>query len=109
MTLAVCSGLPFDVVLGQDWLLPCRESRPHATFLLSAGPVCLGALSSPAIENVSMDIDDDGLASGAFSDSAFIVLFLWRIGFVPLPVDVFVHMSLVHVPVSPHAMTLIRE
>ncbi|KAJ7874033.1 hypothetical protein B0H14DRAFT_3859896 [Mycena olivaceomarginata] len=35
--LSVTSTLPYDVVLGRDWLLFCRETLPHTSFDLSSG------------------------------------------------------------------------
>ncbi|KAF8162204.1 hypothetical protein K438DRAFT_1985325 [Mycena galopus ATCC 62051] len=35
--LSVTSTLPYDVVLGRDWLFFCRETLPHTSFDLSSG------------------------------------------------------------------------
>ncbi|KAJ7462918.1 hypothetical protein FB451DRAFT_1494995 [Mycena latifolia] len=35
--LSVTTSIPYDLVLGRDWLLFCRETLPHASFRLSSG------------------------------------------------------------------------
>lgn len=40
--LSVTSGLPYDLVLGRDWLFFCRETLPHSSFDLSSGTVTPG-------------------------------------------------------------------
>lgn len=35
--LAITTSLPFDLVLGRDWLLFCRDSLPSSRFVLSSG------------------------------------------------------------------------
>ena len=40
--LRICSDLPYDLVLGRDWLFFCRETLPHASFVLSSGVVTPG-------------------------------------------------------------------
>jgi len=35
--LTIKDLFPFDVVLGRDWHLLCRDSLPNARFLLSSG------------------------------------------------------------------------
>ncbi|KAJ7105280.1 hypothetical protein C8R44DRAFT_987707, partial [Mycena epipterygia] len=40
--LSVTSGLPYDLVLGRDWLFFCREMLPHSSFDLSSGTVTPG-------------------------------------------------------------------
>ncbi|KAF7367943.1 ATP-dependent DNA helicase [Mycena sanguinolenta] len=37
MKFSVASGLSYDLVLGRDWIFFCRETLPHASFLLSSG------------------------------------------------------------------------
>ncbi|KAJ7306659.1 hypothetical protein DFH08DRAFT_1088893 [Mycena albidolilacea] len=32
---SICSDLPYDLVLGRDWLFFCRETLPHSSFTLS--------------------------------------------------------------------------
>jgi hypothetical protein len=34
--LSVCSELPYDLVLGWDWLFFCSQTLPHASFSLSS-------------------------------------------------------------------------
>ncbi|KAJ7813275.1 hypothetical protein B0H14DRAFT_3150015 [Mycena olivaceomarginata] len=41
MDLSVASSLPFDLVLGRDWLQYCREPVPDTCFHLSSGLVDL--------------------------------------------------------------------
>ncbi|KAJ7793179.1 hypothetical protein B0H14DRAFT_2927620 [Mycena olivaceomarginata] len=36
---SICSDLPYDLVLGRDWLFSCRETLPHSSFTLSSGVV----------------------------------------------------------------------
>ncbi|KAJ7873126.1 hypothetical protein B0H14DRAFT_3131412 [Mycena olivaceomarginata] len=70
--LSVCSELPYDLVLGRDWLFFCRETIPHATFALTSGIVCPGKSSSAAVNgpvpgaSVPSDMDVDG----QFGDNA---------------------------------------
>ncbi|KAF7350249.1 hypothetical protein MVEN_01328400 [Mycena venus] len=63
MELSVASSLPFDVVLGRDWLQYCRKSVPSASFHLSSGrldvctqrvPACPadGTASSDSVSDV---------------------------------------------------------
>ncbi|KAJ7144064.1 hypothetical protein C8R44DRAFT_865059 [Mycena epipterygia] len=40
--LSVTSNLPYDLVLGRDWLFFCREMLPHSSFDLSSGTVTPG-------------------------------------------------------------------
>ncbi|KAF8214680.1 hypothetical protein K438DRAFT_1955729 [Mycena galopus ATCC 62051] len=37
MDLSVTTSLPYDLVLGRDWLSFCRPTLPHASFRLSSG------------------------------------------------------------------------
>jgi hypothetical protein len=37
--LSVTSSLPFDLVLGRDWLQICRDSLPRGSFHLTSGPL----------------------------------------------------------------------
>ncbi|KAJ7921061.1 hypothetical protein B0H13DRAFT_2318816 [Mycena leptocephala] len=46
MKLRICSDLPYDLVLGRDWLFFCRETLPHASFILSSGVVTPGRLAA---------------------------------------------------------------
>ncbi|KAJ7218937.1 hypothetical protein C8J57DRAFT_1254638 [Mycena rebaudengoi] len=46
MKLSVCSSLPYDLVLGRDWLLFCRDTLPNGSFTLSSGVVQVGLSSS---------------------------------------------------------------
>ncbi|KAJ6460624.1 hypothetical protein C8R45DRAFT_1109037 [Mycena sanguinolenta] len=39
VNLAIKDSLPFDLVLGHDWHLLCRDSLPNACSLLSSGPI----------------------------------------------------------------------
>jgi hypothetical protein len=39
--LSVTSSLPFDLVLGRDWLQFIRDSLPNACFHLTSGPLDL--------------------------------------------------------------------
>ncbi|KAJ7208402.1 hypothetical protein C8J57DRAFT_1540696 [Mycena rebaudengoi] len=60
------ASLPFDLVLGRDWLHFCRDSLPNSRFILSSGQFDLRptkpAHSSPAdhVHNdCAMDVDGD--------------------------------------------------
>ncbi|KAJ7439569.1 hypothetical protein B0H11DRAFT_2205761 [Mycena galericulata] len=46
MNLIVRPSLPYDLVLGRDWLFFCRQTLPHASFTLSSGVVTPGMPSS---------------------------------------------------------------
>ncbi|KAJ7198225.1 hypothetical protein C8J57DRAFT_1262460 [Mycena rebaudengoi] len=46
MKLSVCSSLPYDLVLGRDWLLFCRDTLPNGSFTLSSGIVQVRLSSS---------------------------------------------------------------
>ncbi|KAJ7891999.1 hypothetical protein B0H13DRAFT_2340303 [Mycena leptocephala] len=35
--LSISTSLPYDLVLGHDWLFFCRETLPHTSFGLSSG------------------------------------------------------------------------
>jgi hypothetical protein len=37
MNLSVASGIPYDLILGRDWIFFCRQTLPHASFTLSSG------------------------------------------------------------------------
>ncbi|KAJ6450885.1 hypothetical protein C8R45DRAFT_1083799 [Mycena sanguinolenta] len=50
MKLSVTSGLPYDLVLGRDWIFFCRETLPHASFLLSSDPF-------PLVHPTTQDLD----------------------------------------------------
>ncbi|KAJ7739726.1 hypothetical protein B0H14DRAFT_3898109, partial [Mycena olivaceomarginata] len=64
--VSVSPELPYDLVLGRDWLFFCRETLPHSSFTLSSGVVQPGrslnvathsyAVSTDAVDSV-MDID----------------------------------------------------
>ncbi|KAJ7836888.1 hypothetical protein B0H14DRAFT_3141615 [Mycena olivaceomarginata] len=64
-TLSVTSTLPYDVVLGRDWLLFCRETLPHTSFDLSSGSVSPGYRPPPPVDQCghpdsnssAMDVD----------------------------------------------------
>jgi hypothetical protein len=64
--LSVCSELPYDLVLGRDWLFFCRETIPHAMFALTSGIVCPGKSSSAGVNDLlcgasgPSDMDVDG-------------------------------------------------
>lgn len=63
--LYVTPDLPYDLVLGRDWLFFCRETLPHTSFDLSSGTVspghrlaCPPDLSGhPASHSNPMDVD----------------------------------------------------
>ncbi|KAJ7328858.1 hypothetical protein DFH08DRAFT_940505 [Mycena albidolilacea] len=63
--VAICSELPYGLVLGRDWLFFCQETIPHATFALTSGIVCPGKSSSAAVNYLlpgasgpsNMDVD----------------------------------------------------
>lgn len=63
--LSVTSTLPYDVVLGRDWLLFCRETLPHTSFDLSSGSVSPGHRPPPPVDQCghpdsnssAMDVD----------------------------------------------------
>ncbi|KAJ6605893.1 hypothetical protein B0H10DRAFT_2075484 [Mycena sp. CBHHK59/15] len=61
--LAVSASLPFDLVLGRDWLVHCTNSVPDACFYLSSGLVNLASFAPdpPALcsstHSPTMDID----------------------------------------------------
>ncbi|KAJ6613003.1 hypothetical protein B0H10DRAFT_2050067 [Mycena sp. CBHHK59/15] len=61
--LAVSASLPFDLVLGCDWLVHCTNSVPDACFYLSSGLVNLASFAPdpPALcsstHSPTMDID----------------------------------------------------
>lgn len=63
--LSVTSTLPYDVVLGRDWLFFCRETLPHTSFDLSSGSVSPGHRSPPPVDQCghldtnssAMDVD----------------------------------------------------
>ncbi|KAJ7806072.1 hypothetical protein B0H14DRAFT_2876932, partial [Mycena olivaceomarginata] len=62
MKLSVTSGLPYDLVLGRDWIFFCRETLPHASFLLSLGifrPVLPSSTSHPLplVHPTAQDLD----------------------------------------------------
>ncbi|KAJ7883604.1 hypothetical protein B0H13DRAFT_2344036 [Mycena leptocephala] len=61
MELSITASLPYDLVLGRDWLLFCRQTLPHASFTLSSGVVHPGRLASadplPTPGLSPMDID----------------------------------------------------
>ncbi|KAJ7870292.1 hypothetical protein B0H14DRAFT_3440126 [Mycena olivaceomarginata] len=42
MTLSVVTDLPYDLILGRDWLFFCRQTLPQASFQLSSGVVHIG-------------------------------------------------------------------
>jgi hypothetical protein len=50
VSLLVRSSLPYDLVLGRDWLFFCRQTLPHASFALSSGVVTPGMPSSMSFE-----------------------------------------------------------
>ncbi|KAJ7830092.1 hypothetical protein B0H14DRAFT_3143688 [Mycena olivaceomarginata] len=64
-TLSVTSTLPYDVVLGRDWLLFCRETLPHTSLDLSSGSVSPGHRPPPPVDQCghpdsnssAMDVD----------------------------------------------------
>ncbi|KAF7349662.1 hypothetical protein MSAN_01692700 [Mycena sanguinolenta] len=61
INLAIKDSLPFDLVLGRDWHLLCRDSLPDARFLLSSGMIdfALKAVHVAHSPNPSpMEIDD---------------------------------------------------
>lgn len=63
--LSVTSGLPYDLVLGRDWLFFCRETLPHSSFHLSSGTVSpgqppaapLGLYTLPGSHSTAMEVD----------------------------------------------------
>ncbi|KAJ6567487.1 hypothetical protein B0H10DRAFT_1965423 [Mycena sp. CBHHK59/15] len=61
--LAVSASLPFDLVLGRDWLVHCTNSVPDACFYLSSGLVNLASFapdppaSCSSTHSPTMDID----------------------------------------------------
>jgi hypothetical protein len=71
--------LPYDLVLGRDWLFFCRETIPHATFALTSGIVCPGKSSSAAVNgpvpgaSVPSDMDVDGQFDGDNGTSIYIL------------------------------------
>ncbi|KAJ7739463.1 hypothetical protein DFH07DRAFT_965750 [Mycena maculata] len=50
MKLSVTAGLPYDLVLGRDWVFFCRQTLPHTSFSLSSGIVSPG---QPRISSLS--------------------------------------------------------
>ena len=52
MKLRVCSGLPYDLVLGRDWLFFCRQTLPHASFVLSSGAFAPGVSASTYLHSI---------------------------------------------------------
>ncbi|KAJ7463286.1 hypothetical protein FB451DRAFT_1180378 [Mycena latifolia] len=61
--LGVTTGLPYDLALGRDWLFFCRQTLPHASFVLSSGVVQSGqprsSLAASSDSNrTAMDVDD---------------------------------------------------
>ncbi|KAJ7460155.1 hypothetical protein FB451DRAFT_1500391 [Mycena latifolia] len=63
MQLFIASSLPFDLVLGRDWLLLCREALPNAHFYLSSGILDSRppqkATVQPFVALLSMDVDEN--------------------------------------------------
>ncbi|KAJ7204906.1 hypothetical protein C8J57DRAFT_1542007 [Mycena rebaudengoi] len=64
--LTVTASLPFDLVLGRDWLHFCRDSLPNSRFILSSGLFDLRPTKlahSSAADHVhndcAMDVDGD--------------------------------------------------
>ncbi|KAJ6555901.1 hypothetical protein B0H19DRAFT_1262034 [Mycena capillaripes] len=59
--LAVTASLPFDLVLGHDWMLYCRNSFPSIRFALTSGSIhaCPIPSLNPVPNDSSMDIDGD--------------------------------------------------
>ncbi|KAJ7939135.1 hypothetical protein B0H13DRAFT_2300877 [Mycena leptocephala] len=55
--LSVASGIPYDLVLGRDWIFFCRQSLPHASFTLSSGVAHPAQLHSSPPSVPTMDVD----------------------------------------------------
>ncbi|KAJ7207628.1 hypothetical protein GGX14DRAFT_396446 [Mycena pura] len=54
---SVAADLPFDLVLGRDWLFFCRQTLPHTSFVLSSGVVFPGASADVTSDLHTMDVD----------------------------------------------------
>ncbi|KAJ7892277.1 hypothetical protein B0H14DRAFT_3126136, partial [Mycena olivaceomarginata] len=55
--LSLCSELPYDLVLGRDWLFFSRQTLPQTSFTLSSGVVCPGNFRTPSLLSSAMDTD----------------------------------------------------
>ncbi|KAJ6573355.1 hypothetical protein B0H10DRAFT_2444127 [Mycena sp. CBHHK59/15] len=106
--LSVTSDLPYDLVLGRDWLFFCRETLPHTSFDLSSGtvspghrpPAPLGLSGDPASNLSAMDVDTQHRMDTPSPASA-------RTCICPQYNDLFIYMlSLMPVPVSTSLLML---
>ncbi|KAJ7825225.1 hypothetical protein B0H14DRAFT_3874576 [Mycena olivaceomarginata] len=79
VNLSIKDSLPFDLVLGRDWHLFCRDSLPRARFLLTSGILDF-APNPPAtvpIQACPMDVDAD--LDAGFPQRMFLVFPFWLI------------------------------
>ncbi|KAJ7451968.1 hypothetical protein FB451DRAFT_1524564, partial [Mycena latifolia] len=73
--LGVTTGLPYDLVLGRDWLFFFRQTLPHASFVLSSGvgqpgqPRSSLAASSDS-NGTAMNVDDQASVRDVMETSA---------------------------------------